>query len=176
MSHRGPIIRILSVMLVVTVPLVFVPQVSGQETATLAGTVYALDGKQPLDGAVLHAGDIRSGEIYSSAATNDDGGFVLAGLPPAAYRLAVETEAGLYVVGTPLPLAPGQERDVQLALKTGAAADPESANKEAQGGRFSFLDNPLFAAFSVIGAAVLFGYLISEIDDDDQGIASPIFP
>ena len=175
MSSRGPIERILVILLVIAVPLVFVPQTAGQERATLAGTVYALEEQQPVDGAILHAGDIRTGEIYSSTATNDDGGFVLSGLPPAAYKLAVETQGGLFVVGTSVQLAAGQARNVQLALQPKEKADdPEKANKDEEDDeKMGFMDNPLFASLTVIGASILFGGLISELDDTDEGLASP---
>ncbi len=173
MNRRGPIAEILAIILVVAVPLVFVPPTAGQEGATLAGTVYVLADEQPVDGAVLHAGNIRTGEIYSSAATNGDGGFVLSGLPPAAYKLAVETEDGLYVVGTSLRLEAGQERDVHLALQPEAADDPKTASEDDEEGALGFMNNPLYASLVVIGVSILFGALISELDDNDEIIASP---
>ena len=103
MNRRGPVAQILAIILVVAVPLVFVPPTAGQEGATLAGTVYLQEGRQPVDGAVLHAGDLRTGEIYSSAATNDDGDFVLSGLPPAAYKLAESSKKGRVDSSSPRP-------------------------------------------------------------------------
>jgi len=175
MSHRGFSAKVLAIMLVVAVSWVFVPPIGARESATLAGNIYALDGRQPVDGAVLHAGDIRTGEIYSSAATDSEGGFVLPGLPPAAYNLAIETDGGLYLVGTSMQLKAGEQRGVQLALKPdeGAADDPESASEEDDDDEMGFMNNPLFAALTVIGASILFGGLISALDDDDEGVASP---
>jgi len=175
MSHRGPGTKILAALLVVTIPLLFVPPIAAQEGATLAGNVYVLEDEQPVDGAILHAGDIRTGQIYSSAATDSEGGFVLPGLPPAAYNLAVETDGDLYLVGTSVQLEAGQERNVQLALRPdeGAADDPKTANEEEKDDEMGFMNNPLFAALTVIGASILFGGLISALDDDDEGIASP---
>jgi hypothetical protein len=173
MNRRGPVARILAIILVVAVPLIFVPPTAGQEGATLAGTVYVHDDEQPVDGAVLHAGDLRTGEIYSSTATNDDGDFVLSGLPPAAYRLAVETDGGLYLVGAPVRLEAGQERNVQLAIQPDAADDPKTASEEDEDDEMGFMNNPLVASLMVIGGALVFGWLISELDDDDEPIASP---
>lgn len=178
MSHRGPIAKILAVLLVVAVQWLFVPTAAGQKSATLTGTIYAFDGEQPVDGAILHAGDMRTGEIYSSTATNRDGIFVLSDLPPAAYELAVEKDGGLYLVGAPLQLAPGQKRDVQVAIHPetvpDAAPDPKTASEEKENRKMGWLDNPLFASLAVIGISVLFGALISSLDESDEGvIASP---
>ena len=173
MNHRGPIAKILAVMLVVAVQLVFVPTTAGQEVATLSGTVLAFDGKQPVDGAILHVGDMRTGKIYSSVATNNAGDFVLSGLPPAAYELAVEMDGGLYLVGAPLQLTAGQERDVQVAIHPQTVADPATASEDEKNRKMGFWDNPLTASLAVIGLAVLFGVAISELDNTDEGIASP---
>ncbi|TDI48154.1 MAG: carboxypeptidase regulatory-like domain-containing protein [Acidobacteria bacterium] len=176
-SHRGPIAKILAVILVVAVQWLFVPTAAGPKSATLAGTIYAFDGEQPVDGAILHAGDMRTGEIYSSAATNSDGIFVLSDLPPAAYELAVEKDGGLYLVGAPLQLAPGQKRDVQVAIHPetvpDVAPDPKTVSEEKENREMDWLDNPLFASLVVIGVSILFGALISTLDESDEGIASP---
>lgn len=179
MSHRGPIAKILAVLLVVAVQWLSVPTAAGRESATLAGTIYAFDGEQPVDGAILHAGDMRTGEIYSSAATNSDGIFILSDLPPAAYELAVEKDGGLYLVDAPLQLAPGQKRDVQVAIHPDTvpvpdvAPDPETVSEEKENREMDWLDNPLFASLAVIGVSILLGALISTLDESDEGIASP---
>ena len=174
---NGPIARILAAVLVVAVQLIFAPTTVGQESATLAGTIYALDGGQPVEGAILHAGDMRTGEIHSSTATNSDGDFVLSGLPPAAYELAVEKDGGLYPVGAPLQLTAGEKRDVQVAIHPEAepevAPDPKTAKEEEEDREMGFLDNPLFASLAVIGVSILFGLAISALDTSDESIASP---
>jgi hypothetical protein len=176
MNRRAPLSRVLATLLVVALPLAFVPQTSAVENASLAGAVYTAADEQPIDGAVLHAGDILSGLIYSSTQTDDDGNFVLAGLPPAAYQLAIETDEGLYMVGSSVQLDAGQQREVQLELHKKTAKDPESAQEDETKGDMGFMNNPLFASLTVIGASILLGVLISEIDDRDQGLASPFTP
>jgi hypothetical protein len=171
MNYRGSIAKTFAVMLVVALQLAFIPTATAGEKATLAGTVYGVDGKQPIGGAVLYAGDTLSGEIYTSGRTDDTGAFVLSDLPPASYELAVEKEGGLYVVGAPVQLAPGQTRDVQVAIHPQAAPDPKTAS--AKNKKKGFLDSPLMATFAIIGGAVVVGALISAADDADEGIASP---
>jgi len=169
MNHRGSVVKILAVTLVVALQFAFIPTASATDNATLAGAVHAVDGKQPVDGAVLYAGDMRTGEVYRSDRTDTSGAFVLADLPPAAYELAVEKEGGLYLVGTPVQLEPGQTRDVQVAIHPQAAPDPKTANEK--GGKKNFLDNPLMATFAIIGGAIVVGALIDAVDDEDS--ASP---
>lgn len=174
MSHHGPIARFLAVVLVAIVPLALTPAAAADDAASLAGTIFALEDKQPVDGAVLHAGNVRTGEIYSSPVTGKDGAFTLSGLPAAAYDLAVETDEGLYLVGTKLPLDAGQKRDVHFGLSPAMAAadDPKTAH-EKKNDDMGLMDNPLFATLTVIGSSLLFGYFISELDDTDQLLISP---
>ncbi len=102
-------------------------------------------------------------------------------MPPSAYELAIEKGNGLYVVGTPVELQPGQRREIQLGLdpdpddEGGVAEDPETA-AENDDDEMGFLDNPLFSSLTVITAAILFGFLVSEIDTKDEGIPSPFSP
>ena len=168
MTHRGPIAKFFAILLAVAVPLTFVPTVSAQETASLTGTIYAAGSERPLDGAILHAGDLVTGDIYSSDRTGDDGEFALAGLPPAAYELAIESGGGLYIVGAPVEIEPGGKHDVQLALYPDAAVDPETAVRTKR----SPWDRPLVATLFVIGGAFALGALVSGLDDEKEPIGS----
>lgn len=171
MNQRGPIFKIIAVMLVVAVQVIFVPPVNAQGSA-IAGTIVSVAGNEPIDGAILHVGDMRTGEIYSTNKTGPDGGFVLSDLPPAAYELAVEKDGGLYAVAAPVQLASGQRRDVQVAIHAQAAADPaSSAKKSKQAG--GFWNNPLMAALAVIGGAFVVGAILSSADNKNEAIASP---
>lgn len=171
MSHRGTFFRTVAALLVVALPFVFVPTVSAAEVASLSGTLFAGDGTEPIDGAIVHAADLRTGKIYSAPASTDDGTFELSDLPAAAYELAVERDGGLYTVGAPVQLAPGQTRSVQVAINAQAAPDPGSVAKGAA--KKGFWNNPLLATLTVIGSAIVVGALISEADDSDEGLASP---
>jgi len=172
MTHRGPVAKLFAVLLAVAVPLVFVPTTSAQSAAGLTGTIFAADGERPLDGAILHAGDMSSGDIYSSGRTGSNGEFALTDLPAADYELAIESGGGLYVVGTPVQVAPGQVQNMQLAIYPETAPDPEAATRTKK----SMWDRPLIATLLVIGGAVAFGALISGLDDDNEPIGSPQTP
>jgi len=170
MKNRGPIAKAVAILLVVAVPSVVIPVTSARENARLSGTIYSVGGEAPLADVVLHAGDMRTGTIYSSERTGADGGFALADLPPAAYELAVEKDGGLYVIDAPVRLDGGQDRNLQVALNAEVAPDPETATRKKR----SAWDRPLIATLLVIGGAIVVGALVSSLDDEkDEVLASP---
>lgn len=174
MNQHGPFRTVLAGLLAVTLPLALAPSAAAGAGASLEGTIFALEDKAPVEGAVLHAGNLRTGELYSSPISDSDGTFSLGDLPPAAYQLAVETEEGLYLVGTTVPLEPGQARDIHLGLRPDATADdPETAEKKEEDEEMGFMNNPLFATLLVVGSSILLGYIITELDDTDTLVASP---
>ena len=178
MKNHGPIAKSFAIALAVAVVLSVGPQVSAADKATLEGTIFTADSEAVVDGAILHAGNPRTGNIYSSAKTGSDGEFVIADLPPAVYELAIERDGGLYIVGSSVQLSPGEQRKVNLVLNDdedddgGLAPDPATANKVKRG----FWDKPWFATLAVVGGAFAVGALISAADDDSEGLPSPFGP
>ena len=179
MKNHGPIAKSFAIVLAVAVVLSVGPQVSAADKATLEGTIFTADGEALVDGAILHAGNLRTGDIYSSAKTGSDGEFVIADLPPAVYELAIERNGGLYIAGSSVQLSPGEQREVNLALEDdeddddgGLAPDPATANKVKRG----FWDKPWFATLVVVGGAFAVGALISAVDDDSDDLPSPFGP
>lgn len=178
MKNHGPIAKSFAIVLAVAVVLSVGPQASAADNSTLEGTIFTADGEAVVDGAILHAGNPRTGDIYSSAKTGSDGEFVIADLPPAVYELAIERDGGLYIARSSVQLSPGEQRKVNLALSDdkdddgGLALDPATANKVKTG----IWDKPFFATLLVVGAAFAVGALISAADDDSQGLPSPFGP
>lgn len=156
------------------------------EPATLSGVVVDASARTPIEGARLWAGDRGTGRLYPAATDPVDGGFEL-DLPAATYELAVELDGGLYLAHTPVQLAPGQARAVQVAidptLAVRRAAEEEMPPAEGTQPASSELEkptlwnNPLTAALVVLGAAVVVGLLIEELtDEEDEPLASPFDP
>ncbi len=164
MTQRSRFEKAIAFVTVVSLHLLFLPAF-GAQTGSLSGNVFdSTAGSAPLSGARVHVGDPESGRFYQSGRTDGEGGFTLDGLPAAEYRVAVESEGGLYVVGTPVRLAPGQARSLQLAINP--QTDPPTP-ADAQGGG-GFWRNPVTATLTVLGIAVALGFLIDELDDDDD--------
>ena len=116
MSTHPMMSRLLSTGLILSLPFLALPARSADGSATLSGSIVWAADQTPLAGSKLHAGDPKTGEIFSSAPASDEGSFVLDGLPASTYELAVESDGGLYLVGTPLALAPGTAQTLNLAV------------------------------------------------------------
>ena len=66
------------------------------------------------------------------AAVASDGSFEASGIPTGPSELAIETSEGLYLVGTPVTIAPGTTRRVQLAFagRQDISAPPPPENQK----------------------------------------------
>ena len=177
MRHRAELTRGLAATLILALPLFSVPVSAGVPTASLKGRVLESDTRIPLAGARIHAGDPKAGTVYTSLTTSSDGSFSLAALPASSYQLAVESEGGLFAVSAPIRLAPGQSRDVQLAVRRNEAGSSSSATSStaAHGRKPSIWNNPLTATLLVLGGAVVVGVLVDQATNDNNN-ASPSAP
>jgi hypothetical protein len=182
-TSRHPYVRLLASALVLCL-LPTVPASAGDDSSSLSGVVRSEDGRSTLAGARVFAGDPETGEVYPSGWTGEDGTFEIRGLPPASYRLAVESNAGLHLIDLPVPLGKGMTRTVGISVNAAPAGDDAGGGGETEGGetegggesgktntsrRPNLWNNPLTAALIVIGLAVVFGLVIANATDDDDG-------
>ncbi|WP_143570679.1 carboxypeptidase-like regulatory domain-containing protein, partial [Streptomyces acidiscabies] len=72
-------------------------------TSGLAGTVRAVGGQAPVEGALVVTADVR-GEVIASGVTGADGGFGFAGLVPGPVTVAVSAD-GFRPVALPVEIA-----------------------------------------------------------------------
>lgn len=178
MSNLSLLPRILAAALIVSVQALYVPASAETAASSLEGTIVSATDHAPLGGVKLHAGDPKTGHIFSSQTTGDDGSFAVEGLPAAAYELAVEADGGLYMIRTPVQLAPGQKQNLTVAVnrKGDDEEDDDEAGAIPGGGKIhkaTIWDNPGTAAGLVIGLAFLIGALIEDATDDPEGRRSP---
>jgi len=164
--------KVLASVLIVSMQALLVPASAGDGTASLAGMVVSSETAAPLTGVRLHAGDPKTGEVFTAQPTPEDGSFNLAALPAASYQLAVEMAGGLYVVETPVKLSPGQAQTVTVAINPQTAGSPEEEDQKKKKKGAGFWNNPVTAAFVVIGAATLVGWAIKS-GTDSEPTASP---
>jgi hypothetical protein len=160
------------------------PASASAPAASLSGRVVSAGTDAPVGGARVHVANARSGRIVTSEITRADGLFEVAGLEPASYDLAVESRGGLYVVETPVRLAGGERRSLQLAVSPQTAPAPaptgqkeqpagqdQTPNKKSASGVWN---NPLTATLIVVGAAVVVGLIVESVVGNDA--ASPSVP
>ncbi len=165
MNRRSPLSRILALALA-AVLCGAAPVALAAGDAAIAGRIASLSEGAPLVGATVHVADASTGVIRSSSPSTTEGAFEVRGLPASSYVLAVESEGGLYVVSSPVALAAGEKRSVQLAVGPKNAAEttePEGKKKKKPIG--AYWDNPLTASLIVVGAAFVVGALLSTDDD-----------
>jgi hypothetical protein len=173
--------RILAASLVLLFPVTTSPVLAGASTASLSGQLFSVVSSEPLVGAKLHLQDPATGRSYVSSPTEADGRVDVAQLPPSSYRIAVESNGGLYVVDAPVKLDAGEARSVRLSVREaggrGRAGRAESGSTPSDPGNTSFWSNPLTATLVVVGAAILVGVIVDEAtSDDDETPASPSNP
>ena len=134
----------------------------------IAGRVLPVDGA-PAARAVLVAPSGADRPLRAELAS--DGSFHLEGVPAGTADLAVETAGGLYVVATPVAIAPGVTRNLQLALGRQDTSPPPGEKKAKRAG--GVWANPLYATLIVVGAAVVVGVAISALTQPNSHPASP---
>lgn len=157
--------KLLVCVLIIALQSVYFPVSAEKEDATLTGTVILANEKTPLVGVTVYVGDPKTGEVYRSTATLEDGGFSIDNLPAATYEVAVEAEEGLYLIKTPISFDPGQNRALSIAVNRNSGSPAEVQKIVAE--RNSLFDNALTAAGAVVGIAFAIGWLLEESTDDE---------
>jgi len=136
------------------------------ETGVLAGYVL------PAKDAAVTAKTVWVGAIPAPVAA--DGSFEATGVPAGQSELAIETSEGLYVVATPVAIAPGTTRRIQLAYggrQDSSAPKPSENEKKKKGG--GFWANPLSATLIIVGSAIVVGFAINQLTQSDNEPVSP---
>jgi hypothetical protein len=132
-----------------------------------------------LEGRVLPSADPRlvAKTVWVGAipaAVGADGSFRATGLPAGPTEVAIETPEGLFVVATPVAIAPGITRRVQLAYggrqDTSPPPPAENEKKKKSGGIWA---NPLAASLIIVGSAIVVGYAIDQLTQSDDEPVSP---
>ena len=136
---------------------------------TLIGRVLPQSDDQPAAKAVWIGG--------VPAAVRADGSFRATGIPSGPAQLAVETADGLFVVASPVIVAPGATSLVDLALRgredTSAPAPAENDKKKKRTGVWA---NPATATLIIIGSAIVVGVAVDQLVKSDHTEASPFVP
>jgi hypothetical protein len=185
MRMKSPAARILASTLIVMFPLpAMPPTIAASGGATISGTLFSASSSAPLAGARLFLKDPASGASYTSSLSGADGSFDTVSVPASSYRVAIESNGGLYVVDTPVTLDAGSSRHLRVAVREmeraragraeGETPPPEGQKAAAED--TSFWSNPLTATLVVVGGAILVGVLVDNATNDDDEPASAFAP
>jgi hypothetical protein len=168
--RRGTALLLVAVLSAATLP----SSLASDSDAGITGQVVSSGTLTPLEGARVHVADPHTGEIHTSGATDASGRFAISGLAATTYEVGVENDGYLFVVNSPAVIAPGQTREVYVAVDQNAAMNAQSsAAAQAQQKKSSGL-KPLYGALIVVGGAFLIGFLLDDSGDDEP--ASPSLP
>jgi len=142
----------------------------------LAGPAGVLTGRVvPLTDSGPIAKTVWVGPVPAAVAA--DGSFRADGLPGGPAAIAIETSEGLYLVATPVTIAPGALRPVQLTFggrqDSNAPPAPEPEKKKKRGGVWA---NPVYATLIVVGSAVVLGVAVDALTTSETTPASPSAP
>jgi hypothetical protein len=131
-----------------------------------------------LTGRVLPSGDERVTATLVwvgavPAAVAPDGSFRVDEIPGGPAEVAIETSEGLYVVATPITIAPGTTRRVQLAFggRQDTSAPPPPEKKKKRGGVWA---NPLSASLIIVGSAIVLGLAVDQLTPQPEDV--PVSP
>ena len=161
MKSPGALNKTLAAVLIVGVQMLVSPVPAATPSAALSGQILSAEANAPVSGVVVRMVDPGTGDLYTSAPTDDKGGFEIDSLPAATYALSVQQEQGVYVAGSHVVLAPGQHRSVQVAVYAKKeATGPETVQDPEY--KTSAWSNPLVATLLALGIAVVVGYGMQE--------------
>jgi hypothetical protein len=142
--------------------------------ATLTGSLFGLGTTAPLAGATVAVTD-AAGTTLTSDLTGTDGSFRIAGVTPGRQLLTIATTGGAYEVATPITLAPGETRNVHLALGR-AGGDEDKKKKKGDGAYWTSGAKGAMIAV-LVGVVAAGAYGISQAGDSStQPSASPSTP
>ena len=149
---------------------------AGTGSASLSGRVLAAGSGVPLTGWTVLIGNPQTKTIQSSTKTNADGTFSVVALPAGTYEIAVQSGGTLYPANGAVKLAPGQTRDIQLAVNQQQVAPPPGTPDPNDKGGGSWWSNPVVATLLVVGGAILIGVVVDNMSSDDDVPASASAP
>ena len=154
MKQRCLGFKLVATVVIVSLQALMIPAIAEDPASSVNGSILSAEGDTPLAGAKLHLGDPKTGQVYTSEPSNQDGAFEMTNVPASTYEVAVESNGGLYLVQSPLQLAPGQSQAVNLAINQQMADSPETEEqKKKNKGGTGVWNNPATAALIARRAA-----------------------
>lgn len=156
-------------LILATGSLLSAPPTWSADGAMFSGRVFQSDGVSARTGVVVALYDERSGDVFRSEPTSDDGVFAFDSVPAGTYALLTESSEGAFLAGEPVELHEGSNRAVSLSLSAtppdGTFAPGKTSGKKGPSKLASWL-----IAGSIIVVALL---VLDEWTSDDETTPSP---
>jgi hypothetical protein len=140
------------------------------QPSTLTGRVVAQNNAEPRSGVVVTLVETASEKAYRSSPTDARGAFTIDAAPAGSYALVVEAPEGAFLASNQLQLAPGVNRPVSLALKSGKADEPPAAGSTPPPAPKS--GTPTWAKWVIAGAVIVGAAVVVDAVTSDSNEAS----
>jgi len=139
------------------------------ERAEVHGRVFLADGATPRPDVVVVLIGTEQEQEFRSEPTGLDGAFVVRADAGESYTVLVETPEGAFLAGAALPLAPGLNPPLTLALNPGVRSHTGLAQQSSESSL------PGWAKWTIVGVlAVVGAFLIYEVTSgEDEAPATP---
>ncbi len=160
--------KVIAAALITILPLALTPAFTATDDGVIHGIVLEVGNRAPMAGIKVHVADPATGIIRTSGSTGDDGAFTVESLPAATYEIGLEKDGRLFLVRTPVAVAPGQSQNIAVAINQDVSQEEDDDSKA------TFWQNPLTAALLVTGGAILIGLLLESSTDRDSSSISPV--
>lgn len=125
--------------------------VSAVATGSLTGFVYGEDGSTPLKGAVVKVQNIKTGEVFESKPTDENGLYKIANITPGMYLIGIEVGNNGYNALDGVHIRGNEMAKLSFALKPLQEEEKEKEEKK-QGG---FFKKPFGIAIIIVGSAAI---------------------
>lgn len=125
--------------------------VSAVATGSLTGFVYGEDGSTPLKGAVVKIQNIKTGEVFESKPTDENGLYKIANITPGMYLIGIEVGNSGYNALDGVHVRGNEMAKLSFALKPLQEEEKEKEEKKPVG----FFKKPLGIAIIIVGSAAI---------------------
>lgn len=171
MKERGQIIKWTSIALALALGMGPLTSAFAASTgAAVTGHVVAAPNFSPMAGAKVHLANAKTGEVLTSSALDSNGGFSVSDIKAGTYHVGVESNGTLYAVDSPISLAPGQVRSLNLQVADKGAAGGEKKKDKAG---TPWYDQAWFPTLVIVGSVGLIGAAVANTSDTGTANTPP---
>lgn len=171
--------------------------------SVITGYVVMADGLTGVPDVNVMASNSETRQIYASGRTDEEGAYLLQGLPAGSYDLRIQMPEGIYATSESFEVAAGTRAVVSLSLGPLAAdegeedgegegeegtegegsdegegdqeppPEPDQMEKDKGGGIVDWMKRPVGAITTIVVSALIIGAIANSVADDEEGDDEP---